>query len=113
MPILNAYYTSPEQLRIMEEMTPAIKQFVAAQLTCGELSLSPGEVTVRLMQVEGSGMIGDVEIDMVAHEFQERVEDQDGICQRVKAYLEQASPGLGEVRVWLNLGQLGHSWKAQ
>ena len=55
-------------------------------------------------------MIGKVELEIKAHAFRERVEKQDEICNDVRKYIMQKNKSLGDIRVWLILNELGHSW---
>jgi hypothetical protein len=54
-------------------------------------------------------MIGNVEVEVTAHSFKERVEKQDQICLNIVRYLQQKDTSLGEVKAWLVLTELGHS----
>ncbi len=54
-------------------------------------------------------MIGDVEVQISVHAFPERVAKQDGICLDVMKYLQERT-GIENVKVWLQLSELGHSW---
>ncbi len=56
-------------------------------------------------------MIGDIELEISAHAFEERVKKQDEICLEVMNYLKNKKPSLGNVKVWLKLSELGHSWE--
>ena len=69
-----------------------------------------GEDFRRVPRVGGE-MIGSVEIEITAHSFKERVGQQDEICLKVADYIKKEEPSLGEVKVWLILAELGHSWK--
>jgi hypothetical protein len=52
-------------------------------------------------------MLGNVELDITAHEFPKRVKNQDRICFDTKKWLEEETKSK-DVRVWLRLCQLGH-----
>ena len=92
----------------MESLAAGLKAYVAEQLTCGDIALTPDEVSVRFVEVQGGSMLGDVEAEIVAHAFPERVARQDEICRNIMRYLEER--GLERPKVWLMLGELGHSW---
>ncbi len=108
MPTANVYYTKLDQKNAVERITSDLKTFIAKELTCGDISLDPKEVSVRPIKVEGSGMIGDIEVEVKAHAFQERVENQDGFCLDLERFLERRT-GIRNVKTWLILSELGHS----
>ena len=111
MPTVNIYYTNKKSMRKLSTLAAKLKPFVAKELTCGNISLKPNEVSVRLIPSEGRAMIGDVEIDVTAHAFAERVSKQDKICLNIQKFVKENAPSLGSVYVWLQLCELGHSWK--
>lgn len=88
-----------------------LRKFIAAQLTCGDIALTPDEISIRFIETIGDFMIGGVEVDIHAHAFQERIEKQDEICLSVMDYIQKKEPSVGAVKVWLILSELGHSWK--
>lgn len=111
MPTVNLYYRNREhEPQITEAMSP-LKSYIAEQLTCGDISLTPEEVSIRALQSLGEGMIADIEIDMTAAPFAERVARQDEICLDVQAFAKEQMPAADEVKVWLNLHELGHSFE--
>jgi len=112
MPIINTYYSSDAQKDICLKLVHNLKQEAATLLSCGDITLEPSEVSVRLIETHPKGLISrGVEIEIFAHAFKERVEKQDEICLKVREYLMKAAPELGDVRVWLMLAELGHSWE--
>ncbi len=56
-------------------------------------------------------MISPIEIEITAAAYKERVEKQDQICLNIAKYLQDKDPSFGEIKVWLILTELGHSWK--
>ncbi len=110
MPTVNVYHQRPEDLQSLDSVTPKLKRYFAQKLTCGDRQLAPEEISVRYIGVEGSGMIGNVEVEITAHAYPERVEKQDDICRDVASYIEQEIPSVAPVKVWLKLSELGHSW---
>ncbi|MGF7228616.1 MAG: hypothetical protein ACQR33_01375 [Candidatus Saccharibacteria bacterium] len=110
MPTVNFFYQNDAHLKRLDELMQDIKTLVASELSCGDIQLDTSEVSVRLIRSEGSGMIADLEVEITAHAFQERVDKQDKICLRTRDYLVQKIPKT-EIRVWLLLPQLGHSWE--
>lgn len=109
MPTLNLYFNQEEQLPQLEALTPPLKQFVADQLTCKDITLAPNEVSVRLLRALGKGMLATIEMDIFAAAFPERIEKQDEICLNVRQFVLDHVGGLEDARVWLALSELGHS----
>jgi hypothetical protein len=109
MPVVNAYYRDPKYLSALEAASQSIQSYVAEQLTCGDRTLQPNEVSVRLLEARGKSMQADVEIDILAASYKERVEQQDEICRNVKKFVLDNMPDLKDANVWLVLSELGHS----
>lgn len=109
MPVVNAYYRDSKYLSSLATSSPALKSYVAEQLTCGDRTLQPNEVSVRLLEAAGKSMLADVELDILAAPYKERVERQDKICRNVKKFVLDNVPGLDDANVWLVLSELGHS----
>ena len=51
------------------------KTWPLKQLTCGDIQLKPDEITLRFINTPAKGMIGDIELEISAHTFKERVEN--------------------------------------
>lgn len=109
MPTVNTYFRKGFHGPQLEDMTPELKDLVAKELTCGDRTLNSGEVSVRLLRSIGSGMLADVEMDITAAPYKERVERQDEICLTVRQFVLDHVDGLKDAQVWLNLHELGHS----
>jgi hypothetical protein len=109
MPTINAFYTHDKHLQQLSRITDGLKSFVAQELKCGDISLDPSEVSVRLLKAEGSGLLAEIELEFTAHAFDERIEKQDEICLNIRKFLKEELD-VAEIRVWLLLPQLGHSW---
>ncbi len=107
MPTVNIFYKN--KAKELEKLEIGLKSFVAEKLSTGEKKLSAEEISTRLISVGGK-MIGDVELEVTAHALPERVQRQDDICNEVRKFMQEGCPSLGEVRVWLILCELGHSW---
>lgn len=108
MPTVNIYGYK----NVMEEFEGFLDDFkilVAKELSCNALELSPGEISVRFISVSGR-MIADVEIEVAAHAFGDRIIRQDDICNIIRTFVKTHLSNLGDVRVWLMLSELGHSW---
>ena len=109
MPLVNIYFQQAEATGQLQKLTPDLKKFLAEKLTCGDISLSPSEISVRFIDVVGGDMIAEIELEIAAHSFPERVKKQDQICLEVMQYFQKKT-GIENVRVWLQLSELGHSW---
>jgi hypothetical protein len=109
MPTVNVFYHNEEHEPQLVAATNPLKEFVAEQLTCGDISLAPDEVSVRILRSIGNGMLADVEMDMTAAAYSERVEKQDEICLNVRTFAMGQMPDVSDMKVWLNLHELGHS----
>jgi hypothetical protein len=92
------------------KLQPQLKQLLAEQLTCANITLKPDEISIRLIPVAAAGMIASVEIEIHAHSFPERIQKQDQICQNIRQFMVSKLPRIDDVRVWLALSELGHSW---
>jgi len=110
MPAVNLYFNDDKYVAQLEKITPALKQFVADQLTCNDISLGPGEVSVRLLPARGKGMLAKVELDIFAAPYKERIDKQDEICLNVRQFVLDRVEGLEDAKAWLILSELGHSW---
>lgn len=110
MPTINIYFKDEEQKLKLEEATTNLKEFAAKELTCGEIALKANEISVRLIRVEGNGMLGQVEAEVTAFAFEERVKKQDEFCLDLMRFIEEKT-GISNVKTWLILSELGHSWE--
>jgi len=110
MPTINIFYNDPSLESQLNEVCYDLKVFITKVLSGVDVSLDANEISVRLVGVAGTGMLADVELEITAHAFDERVKKQDEICLKTREFLK-ARLKAGEVRVWLLLPQLGHSWE--
>jgi len=106
MPTINIY--SGKEL-FEQEIVEGLRPFVAEKLSRGDVALKSEEISVRFIKSSGE-MIGETELEISAHLFKERVERQDEISNEIRDFLMKEFPELGDVRVWLKLSELGHSW---
>jgi hypothetical protein len=109
MPTVNTYFEDEKLVPKLDVITPELKEVVAKQLTCGDRALQPDEVTVRKILSLGRGLMADVELDIVAAPYKERVDRQDEICRFVRRFMLANLEGVEDVQVWLPLSELGHS----
>jgi hypothetical protein len=110
MPTVNVYFQKLEDFSTLNTRNSQFKGYFAEALTCGDIKLSPEEVSIRYIEARGNGMIGNVELEIKAHAFPERVAKQDDICRDARDYIEKEVPSIAPVKVWLQLSELGHSW---
>jgi hypothetical protein len=113
MPTVNIYCRNQEKTAFNDEFIKSLKAYISEKLTCENIRLTPEEVSIRIISINkksGSGMLGDMEIEILAHAFPERVTKQDDICREVALFCKEKIPKIGEVKVWLQLSELGHSW---
>ena len=110
MPIVNTYYSTDKHKVMVLSHIDDLKDLVAKQLTCNDIQLKTDEITIRLLKTSDEGMIADIELEIFAHAFKERVEKQDDICRTIRTHMMNNVPELKDVRVWLVLSELGHSW---
>lgn len=111
MPVVNIYYREPRFFPALDKVSEALQAFVANQLTCSDRTLQPNEVSVRLLEAHGRNMLAEVELDIVAAPYRERVEKQDEICRNIREFVLEHIEGLDHTEVWLHLHELGHSWQ--
>lgn len=110
MPPVNLYYRNPEHASSLVSCVEPLREHVASQLSSTERMLNSNEVSVRMINALGSGMLADVEIDILAASNPTRVEQQDVICSNVRDFVMSQIPGLKDARVWLVLSELGYSF---
>ena len=111
MPTVNMFYGKESHGSLIVEAINPLKEFIAKELSCSDITLGPDEVSIRVLRSLGHGMLGDVEMDMTAAPFKERIDRQDEICLNVRSFALEQLPDISEVKVWLNLHELGHSWE--
>jgi hypothetical protein len=109
MPLVNIYVKGNDVPDSLKKVVPELKKFLAEKLTCGDISLSPSEVSVRFLNVADGDMIAPIEVEIAAHAFPERVTKQDEFCLEAMDYIKQQAE-VEDVKVWLKLSELGHSW---
>lgn len=110
MPTVNIFVRSKKHRLQLNKKVAEIKSYIAHELTCGDIELDASEVSIRFIDVTGDGLIAELEVEITAHAFNERIENQDKICLDVRKYISEQLPNT-DIRVWLLLPQLGHSWE--
>jgi hypothetical protein len=109
MPTVNIYQKSQEFEYKIKTLTPSLKKIVAKELSGKDIQLDTNEISVRLIEVKGEGMLAPIEVEINAANFKDRIERQDEICLTIQKYLIDALQT--DVKVWLILSELGHSWE--
>lgn len=110
MPTVNIYNSSPSNNNTIKKLSTELKPFVAEKLSCGDRKLSKDEISVRTITVGGE-MIAEIEVEIMAYSYEERVKSQDDIANEIRDYILKTHTSLSDVRVWLILSELGHSWQ--
>ena len=112
MPTVAIYYRNNTDESAIKDLIASIKSFIAERISCSDILVTPDAVSVRMVYVEhGDGMLADIELDITAANFPERIKKQDQICLDVQAYVKQRVAGTTSVNVWLKLHELGHSFE--
>lgn len=109
MPTVNIYRASKDLEHRLKLLIPGLKKLLVTELSGDSIQLDTDEVSIRLIEANGDGMLAKVELEIQAAAFKERVSKQDEICLRVQAFLQDALKT--DVKVWLILSELGHSWE--
>src|SRR5581483_1490594 len=105
MPTINIYYAADQYLEALTDSLDVLKQFVAKELTCSDIDLQPDEISVRLIKIRGTGMLAELELEITAHAFNDRLKRQDQICLNVRQFLKEKLKA-ADIRVWLLLPNL-------
>lgn len=109
MPTVNIYQDSKEFEPKLKQLITELKKLVAKKLSGESIELDVDEISIRIVDVYGDGMLAKVEIEINAAAFEERVKNQDEICLSIQKYLIEVLNT--DVKVWLILSELGHSWQ--
>lgn len=109
MPTANIYFEGTEHADEFRAAASEIRRYLAKELTCEDIQLTSEEISLRFIENAGAEMIGKVEVQISAHSFPERVAKQEEICLNIMNYLQDRI-GLKNMKVWLQLSELGHSW---
>ena len=73
MPTVNIYFRKVENQKRLQGLTPDLKKYLAEVLTCGYISLSPSEISIRFLNVAVGEMSADIALEITAHAFHERI----------------------------------------
>ena len=111
MPTTNIYYNDKENETLLVNFAPLLRPFLARALSCGERTLEPEEISVRLLFSPAPTMIAPIELEITAHAYKERSQNADQICLLIQSFVNDNLPSVADVQVWLKLVDLGHSWQ--
>ncbi len=111
MPTVNAYFHDDINGQKLKTLVPKLRQAIAEKLSGPSRTLSPQDVSIRLIEALGEGMIASLELEILAHRYEERIGKADAICRELRHLLLDYLP-ISDARVWLNLTELGHSWES-
>jgi hypothetical protein len=111
MPTANIYSSEAELKDSIVIVAPLLRELLARELTCGERTLQPNEISVRLIPQCGAAMIAPIEIEITAHAYGDRSSRADQICLLIRECVRKLVPSATDIRVWLLLVDLGHSWE--
>jgi DNA-binding protein len=109
MPTVNIFYTSEGQREQYKRISADFKSYLATELSCKDINLTSEEVSLRLIKTVDGGMIAPIEVEVTVHAFDERIKRQDEIANNIRQFLLNKID-IEDVRVWVLLPQLGHSW---
>lgn len=109
MPTVNIFQNNKEFEEKLKQLAPELKSLAAKELSGPQKQLGVDEISVRLINTAGDGMLAPIEVEINAASFKERVEKQDEICLTVQKFIKDALQT--DVNVWLILSELGHSWE--
>ena len=88
-----------------------LKRLTIKLLSCDNLTLQVGHISVRPISVsETTYMIAPIECDIFAASFDDRIKRQDEICNGIRLYFLENISWIEDVRVWLSLSELWHSF---
>ncbi len=117
MPTVNIYIKSDDsntakiRMQLIHGHIKQIRNYIAEELSCSSRVLKDEEVSIRCLFVNGGAMIGDIEFDIAAYAYNERVNIQDGICNDIKVYLKKLLEPDYSIEVWLLLCEMGHGFE--
>ncbi|MCL2037412.1 hypothetical protein FWG95_00140 [Candidatus Saccharibacteria bacterium] len=109
MPTVNIFFTSEGQAKQCRQIGAELRSYLAKELSCKDINLTPEEVSIRLIKAIDIGMIAPIEVEVAVHAFDERVEKQDEIANNIRKFL-LSKIDVEDLRVWVLLVQFGHSW---
>ncbi len=109
MPLVTIYTSSKENVNALKSILPQLRKCIAEELTCGDRTIQPEEVSIKVLVPSAELSIADIEVIIMAYSYPQRVKKQDEICLKVKEFISSQNPSFNSVFVWLQLSELGHS----
>ena len=103
MPTVNIY---SRRKAFDDALIRSLKKKLIEQLSCKEIRLQANEISIRTIETNDAYMIAEIECEIKAHNFPERVVRQDDICNEVRKFLLDELPQCRDARVWLILSEL-------
>lgn len=107
MPIL-IVTAAKERIGVAKADSLLLRQAVASELSVAEWPIDEEHISLRFYQVEGD-LIGDLELEMFAHHYPDRVERKDEVCTNLRFKFE--ARWKLNVRVWLHLVEMGYGMR--
>lgn len=107
MPIL----TVTSNAALLEEISQdaeELRSMAANELSVEEWPIDETHISLRFNSVSGA-LIGEVELELIAHQFGDRVARKDEVCSRIRSHFEKRWKR--EVRVWMHLVEMGYGTK--
>ncbi|MDR3616365.1 MAG: hypothetical protein P4L53_22585 [Candidatus Obscuribacterales bacterium] len=112
MPTANIYTSDNAHKEAIVALSPKLRAMLAEELTSGSHRLTSREISIRVIEVcTESSMIAPVEIEIKAHAYGDRAPRADQICLAIRKFVKNNVPSAADVRVWIMLAELGHSWE--
>ena len=112
MPTANIYTSEEIHKDALVALAPQLRTMLARELTSGSHHLTEHEISIRIIAVSTeSSMIAPIEIEIKAHAYGDRAPRADEICLDVRKFVKKNVPSASDVRVWIMLAELGHSWE--
>lgn len=109
MPLITIHTSNDEQEKFLSKILDELRIFTAKELSCGDRTLVPEEMSIRVSRSSLSKPIADIEIVIIAASYKERVDNQDKICLDIKKFLTKKCNNTYSFFIWLQLSELGHS----
>jgi hypothetical protein len=111
MPTVNIFDSKTTDEISWRDFVPELRHFIANELSCNQRSLGDDEISIRLISTNNLAMIAPIEVEINAHAYEARVSRSDEICLSIRAFIKERLSSDSDVRVWLTLADLGHSWE--
>ncbi len=87
-----------------------IQTAIAKALSCTESKPSPDDIRIRGIHLDFNSKIAQIEIDIFAYDFKERVEREDEIAEEIENQIIKIV-GYSDVKVFPIFCKIGHSKK--